>query len=366
MLKKLLLTFLVFTLVFCKKKPKTVDEDPAESFDKQGMLTNIADNVIIPSYTVFKISLDSLSLAFNTFNSSNSLIDFQKVKSKFNVVYLNYQRISLFEFGPAETNILRMNLNVFPTDSVQIKSNVANGSYDLSSAINFDAKGLPALDYLFYGKNQNEVVIVQSFSTTPNRKQYVTDLINDMSVKVNSIVGSWNGTYRSQFINSLNTDIGSSIGFLVNQLNFELDFLKNNKIGIPLGKKTLGIPEPTKCEAYYGEQSVQYAVETLHAIENVYLGRSQSGNDGKGFDDYLEHLKSQYNGQSLNVAINNQFSIAKTKLAAIQNPLSSQVISNVAVVDAAYLELLKLLVLLKTDMPSSLGVIITYQDGDGD
>jgi hypothetical protein len=28
--------------------------------------------------------------------------------------------------------------------------------------------------------------------------------------------------------------------------------------------------------------------------------------------------------------------------------------------------LVKLLVLLKTDMPSSLGVVITYQDGDGD
>ncbi|MEO6304454.1 MAG: imelysin family protein, partial [Bacteroidia bacterium] len=333
---------------------------------KQGMLTNMADNIIIPNYTSFKISLDSLSAAFSTFSSNGSLASFQKVKTKYNDAYLKYQRVSLFEFGPAETNIIRMNLNIFPTDSVQIKSNINSGIYDLASAANFDAKGLPALDYLFYGKDQTEASMLQLFTASPNRKQYVSDLLNDISGKINSVITSWNGSYRSQFTTSLGTDIGSSIGFLVNQLNFEVDYLKNSKIGIPLGKKTLGVPEPTKCEAYYGGQSVQYALETLGAIENVYLGKSQGGVDDKGFDDYLDHLNSQYNGESLNIAIKNQFSIARIKLTAVQNPLSTQVTSNATIVDAAYIEVLKLLVLLKTDMPSALGVVITYQDGDGD
>jgi predicted lipoprotein len=182
-----------------------------------------------------------------------------------------------------------------------------------------------------------------------------------MSVKINSIIGTWNSSYRNTFVNSLSTDVGSSIGFLVNQVNFELDYLKNAKVGIPLGKKTLGISMPEKCEAYYGKQSVQYALETLKAIERVYNGGS-----GKGFDDYLDHLGAEYNGGSLNGAIQNQFSVAKSKLSAIPDPLSAQITSNPAIVDAAYAELMKLLVLLKTDMPSSLGVIITYQDGDGD
>jgi predicted lipoprotein len=199
------------------------------------------------------------------------------------------------------------------------------------------------------------------FTASSARKQYVSDLLNDMSVKINSIIGTWSSSYRTTFVNSLSTDVGSSIGFLVNQLNFELDYLKNSKIGIPLGKKTLGIALPEKCEAYYEKQSVQYALETLKAIERVYNGGS-----GKGFDDYLDHLKADYNGTSLNSAIQNQFSIAKNKLSAVPDPLSAQIISNPAIVDAAYAELMKLLVLLKTDMPSSLGVIITYQDGDGD
>ncbi len=367
MLNRFLVLFLVVGLVFCKKKTNPSDkDDPAATFDKQGMLTNMADNIIIPNYTSFKSSVDSLSVAFSAFNTNNSLAAFQKVKLCYADAYLKYQRISLFEFGPAETNIIRMNLNVFPTDSVQIKSNITSGSYDLASAANFDAKGFPALDYLFYGNNQSENSVLQLFTSSANRKQYVSNLINDISSKINAVTASWNGSYRSQFVNSLGTDIGSSIGFLVNQLNYEVDFLKNNKIGIPLGKKTLGVPVPEKCEAYYGGQSVQFALETLSAIESIYLGKSLTGSDGKGFDDYLDHLDAQYNGGSLNGAIKNQFSVARTKLTAVQNPLSAQVTANAPVVDAAYTEILKLLVLLKTDMPSSLGVVITYQDGDGD
>lgn len=348
------------------KKEKDPDEDPAAVFDKQGMLTNYADGLIIPSYSNFKTSLDSLVNVYTTFKTSGTLNDFQIVKQRFAVVYLKYQRCDLFEFGPAESEGIRNNLNIFPTDSIQINSNIAVGNYNLGLVANLDAKGLPALEFLLFGNNASEASIHALFSNS-NRKQYVSDLLAEMSTKVNNVVSSWNSSYRTTFINSLGTDIGSSIGYMVNQLNFQLDYLKNAKVGIPLGKKSLNVPVPTACEGYYSNTlSITYAKETLNLIESAYLGRGVNGSNGKGFDDYLVHLDAKYNGGSLNDAINSQFSIAKTKLAAVPDPLSTQVTTNAAVVDAAYIELVKLLVLLKTDMPSSLGVVITYQDGDGD
>jgi len=361
------LSSILFFIACDKKKKKNVEEEI--QFDKAAMLTNYADNVILPNFQSFKVTLDSLVNAFNVFVQNKTVANLTTVRQKYINTNIKFQYISPIEFGPSETEIVRSNFNTFPTDTVQINLNVSTGSYNLGTISNLDAKGFPALDFLLFGNNSSDVSIVTLFDTdskATNRIAYVNACLTEMQSKTNTIINSWNSGYRNTFISSLSTDIGSSIGYLVNQLNFELDNLKNNKIGIPLGKKTLGIAEPTKCEAYYGGQSVKYASETLNAIENLYLGRSQAGLDGKGFDDYLEHLKSEYNGQPLNSAIKNQFSIAKLKLAAIQNPLSTQVITNAAVVDAAYLELLKLLVLLKTDMPSSLGVIITYQDGDGD
>ncbi len=366
-MQRVLILVLTICLVCCKhKKNNETEPEPADTYDKQALLVNMADNVILPSYVNFKNSLDSLITAYNTFKVSGTQSDYQIVKQKLHSACLKYQLISPYEFGPAENVIVRMNFNVFPTDSVQIRSNVSTMSYDLNTVNNLDAKGFPALDFLFYGNNQTEASCINQFTSNSNLKQYVSDLLNDMSTKLNTVINAWNSSYRNTFVNSLSTDIGSSIGFMVNQITYELDYFKNAKIGVPLGKKSLGVPFPEKCEAYYGGQSLEYCMQTLIAIENFYLGRSLSGNNGEGFDNYLAHLDAQYNGGSLNDAINAQFVVCKSKLNAIANPLSTQVTANPSVVDVAYVELVKLLVLLKTDMPSNLGVVITYQDGDGD
>lgn len=362
-----LLAVLLVLCVCCKKKdPANGPEDPSAVFDKQAMLVNLADHVILPCYSEFKVSLDSLSQSYTTFKSSETLADFQVVKQKLHTAYLKYQRVNLFGFGPGEDLGIRTNFNVFPANRSTVESNISSGTYDLSSLSNIATKGFPALDYLFYGLNQTEAEQLQLFASDDKRKKYVSDLLEEMTFKLNAVITTWNTSYRATFVNSLGTDVGSSIGFLVNQINYELDYLKNAKLGIPLGLKSGGTILPDKCEAYYSGQSVQYAIETLNALENTYLGRGLSGSDGKGFDDYLDHLNIRHTDVSLNAAIKTQFHIARTKLNTLANPLSEQVVSNWTNVNNAYKELVKLLVLLKTDMPSNLGVVITYQDGDGD
>ncbi len=366
---KLTITLFVglFLLLFaCKKKENQSVEEPAASFDKQAMLVQMADELIIPAYDSFKTALDSLILVYDEFKLNPSLSGLQSVKTKYQKAYSNYQGCGLFEFGPAEAVIVRSNFNVFPTDTLQIAANISSGTYDLNLIANLDAKGLPALDYLFYSLSSDESLVVNAFSISAARRNYVSALLSDMSGRINTVLSAWKGSYRNTFIQSLGTDVGSSIGYLINQMNFELDYLKNAKIGIPLGKKTLGIVQPTQCEVFYSGKSLDYAIETLMAIENLYLGRSVKGNNGKGFDDYLEHLEVMYGSESLNAAINKQFALVFSKLNTLQGSISQQVIANPTALDAAYVELVKLLVLLKTDLPSSLGVVITYQDGDGD
>lgn len=353
--------------VCCKKKDTEDPKNPAlESFDKQGLLVNLADNLILPGYKDLKGALDSLTLAFNAFKTNGSQEDFLRTRSRFDQAYLKYQRICIFGFGPGEDASIRSNFNIFPPDTNKIRSNIKNGGYDLAAATNFAAKGLPALDYLFYGRNRSVEQLVEQFNLEPSRKTYVRDLLNEMSGKINTVVDTWSSSYRNTFVSSLATDVGSSIGYVINQLNYELDFLKNYKIATPLGLRSGGAPLPDNSEAYYGGQSLQYALESLNTLENVYAGKSVSGANGLGFDDYLDHLGVQHLDGTLNAAINAQFNIARTKLTAIGNPLSEKVLTTPAVVTDAYKELVKLLVLLKTDMPSNLGVVITYQDGDGD
>lgn len=367
-----ILSVILTTLIFiaCDKKKIDNKDDEDTSFDKPAMLTNYADNVIVPNFQSFKVSMDSLVNAFNSFIQTKSVSDLTSVRQKYVTAIAKFQHIATFEFGPSESEIVRSNFNTYPTNTLTINSNINSGSYNLGTVSNLDAKGFPALDYLLFGKNETDATLIALFDTDPkavNRIAYANACLSEMQTKTNSILSNWNNSYKNTFTSSTGSQIGSSLGLLVNQLNFEVDLLKNAKIGIPLGKKSLGATLPEKCEAYYANNiSVKLAKECLLNIEDVYLGRSTTGVNGKGLDDYLEHLKAQHGSESLNNAIQNQFAIAKTKLDLVAEPLSSSVNNATSTVDAAYIEMVKLLVLLKTDMPSALGIVITYQDGDGD
>ncbi|HEY1038345.1 MAG TPA: imelysin family protein [Bacteroidia bacterium] len=362
--------FIAFCFSECKKKNKEEEKEEEVAFDKTAMLTNYADNVILPKFQAEKTALDSLALVYTAFTQNKTVTNLQVVRQKFIRAYVKYQHISSYEFGPSEYVIVRASFDTYPADTTQINSNISSGTYDLASASNIDAKGLPALDFLFYGKGRTDADIVTLFDThtnAANRVTYASNCIADMQNKLNTVISTWNSSYRNTFVSSTGSSIGSSLGLLVNQLDFEVDLLKNAKLGIPLGKKSLGTVLPEKCEAYYVNTiSVNLAKECLNNIEDMYLGRSVSGADGSGLDDYLVALKAQHNSGTLNDAIKAQFAVAKGKLALVPEPLSVQVSTNATTVDAAYLEIQRLLVLLKTDMPSAMGIVITYQDGDGD
>ncbi|HEY0029466.1 MAG TPA: imelysin family protein [Bacteroidia bacterium] len=376
-LKNKIVLGITFTLVFgigvssCKKDNEE-EPLPEDSFDKSGLLTNIGDNLIVPQYQLLKAKTDSLQILTTNFTNTPSLSSLTALQTGFLQAYTAYQWISSFEFGPAETDIIRANFNTFPCDTAQINSNISSGVYDLAAVSNIDAKGFPAIDFLLYGKAQDNNYILSLYTSAANAanaKTYLTDLVNELKAKTDFVGNAWSSTgsnYISTFKGNTGSDVGGSIGMLVNQLNYDFELLKNARIGIPLGKKTLGVPLPEKVEAYYSQQSLMLVMEHIKNIENIYLGRNKTNVDGLGFDDYLVHLNAQYGSGSLNDAIKNRFVAAKTKLAAIPGPLSQAVLTDAVLVDQAYAELQQLVILLKVDMPSALGVLITYVDNDGD
>lgn len=369
-IRTLLPVLLVFMLpaffVFCKKK-KSAEPEPDSSFDKPAMLANYADQLIVPNLRFCQAAITDAVAAFSAFEQNQTVQNLQALRVSYVNASVAFQHIATFEFGPSESAIVRGNFNIYPTDTSQINSNIASGSYNLDAIANLDAKGLPAVDFLLYGMGMSDNSVVAAFAGSASRLKYVKDCLIDMQSRINTVVNGWNSGYRDTFVSSTGSQIGSSLGLLLNQLDFEIDLLKNGKIGIPLGKKSLDVILPEKCEAYYAKTiSVQLARECLTNLENVYRGRSRAGADGPGLDDYLSSLGAMHGTTSLDEAIKNQFSIARQKLTTLSEPLTAELVNNKAAVNDAYNELVKLLVLLKTDAPSALGIVITYQDGDGD
>jgi uncharacterized protein len=366
-MKKGLFLLSVFALFVaaCKKTKPPEEEVPVNSYDQKPMFQNYSANLIVPSYNLLKEKLDSLNLAIQNFNSSTTEINLNLARAAYMKAYKQYMYCSTYEFGPAATIIFRSSTNIFPTDTTQINSNIAAGTYDFTMASQTDAIGFPAMDFILYGYNKTATSITNLFSTNVNRRQYLLDLCTDLQTKTNTVITGWS-SYTTTFNNATGNAAGNSLSNLVNEFNYDYEITKNARVGIPLGKQTLGIAMPEKVEAFYSGNSLILLKEKVNALEGIYLGRSQSGINGTGLDDYLTYLNSQYAGGSLNAAIQTKFVELKALVDAIPETLSNSVISSAASVDLAYQKFQELLVLLKTDMPSALSVYITYVDGDGD
>jgi predicted lipoprotein len=349
--------FFVLMLLLNGCKPK----DGGDKFDRAAMLTNLGNNVIIPAHQnmqVLAITLKQKKDAFVVNPSSTSL---DSLKVAFKAAYLAYQAVETYSFTPS-ANVRY--LNVFATDTNQINNNIATGSYDLTAANNIKAKGFPAIDYLLFSRSQSEILnLFTALPLATNRKQYLNDITNDIESIANEAATGWSN-YLSQFISAAGTDVGSSVGMLVNDLSFESEKCRRERVGNALGyvgPVSSGSLAPETLEGYFSATSKELLVKNLQSLKLVY-----EGGTGSGFDDYLTYLNADYNGQPLATALSAQFDLVLQKAQAVPVDYATAVTTNRPDMESLFLELKKLTVMLKVDMSSQLGVIINYTDNDGD
>ena len=73
------------------------DNDNGDGFDRTSMLINWADNIIIPAYNDFYVSLNSLDDAVNNFVSDPSDNLLQEVSEAWLNSYKYWQHIEMFD-----------------------------------------------------------------------------------------------------------------------------------------------------------------------------------------------------------------------------------------------------------------------------
>jgi predicted lipoprotein len=219
---------------------------------------------------------------------------------------------------------------------------------------------------LVNGSAESDEGIIALFSSeelATSRKSYLLHLTQKIAGNSQSVSDSWSNGYIDDFAQNTGTQAGSALSLLVNELNKDFEMIKRERIALPLGLLTLGMPLPDRCEAYYGGYSAELAHEHMLGIIETY-----KGGNGRGLDDLLNDAEAfhQPSDQLLDEAIQEQMSSGLAQLESLPDPLSETIEQDPATVEACYDELQALVVLLKTDMPSALGVSITFTDNDGD
>ena len=348
-----------------------------EDYDKLSLLTNLADNYIIPSLDAYKSRIITLNIHVDSFIENPSISNLTLLRTSWEEALLSWQDVGFLDFGPSEYILLRKQTNTFPIDTTELNNFITLADWNLEYTSSYDSKGLQALDYLLFKPGHTESELITYFQNNTNAKNYLKALAEDLNQNISYVTNQW-VSYREDFINdfevtqsnfSTNSQ-GSSISNIINALCLHYEFyVRRGKVGLPLGVfngfSQLELPELVEC--YYSGKSTQNLVRSINSLRKYVTGSSYLNNDnGLGLDDYMDFVNAEQNSQQLSTVIDNQFLIILDELNNINGPLSEEIINNKSHITQTYQELQQLVPYIKVDMTSALGVLITYQDNDGD
>jgi uncharacterized protein len=334
-LKISIFTFSIFTALLlsfsCNKKNKNENNS---DFSKTELLTNLGENIILPSYLKLKLNIE----------------DFEAKHTAF-ILDKTVQNFDAMDFG------LQAAIGTFPSDSAKILTNITNGSYNLATSDNSDAIGIPAFDFLLY-----RTTAFEDYSSNTNYSNYALALIQKMKNEVTAVYNLWNTSYLETFKASTGTESTSGFSLFINSFVKSYEDTKWTKLGIPLGKQSLGIAQPIYIETRLSKISFELFAENMDAWKRTFNGDKENGTSGIGLDDYLIDLDRT----SLATTINSTLSNIISDINNLDSDFETLLTTNFTALDALYTQIQNLTVSIKTDMTSVMGVLITYQDNDGD
>ena len=368
-MKQLLMRHLFLLLFLTSIGLTACDTDPDPTvqcdFDQKAMLANYADSLIVPDLEQMRIGaifLNGVAQAFVSAPSPDMLVE---VQVSFGAFVTAYKRASVYGFGPGMINGMpfRNRFNTYPTDTASIEANVTAATTSVA-AVTDDEVGLNAIAYLIFGPIGSGSVEAAALYSDPARGQYLLALTQELLDRSTEIRNGWD-TYRETFVNTTGVADGSPIALLVNELNLDFETTKNYGFKVPLGKYNGGVILPTKVELYHSRHSMMAAKAHMAALRDVYNGTG--ANDGPGLYEYLVCLKAGEDADGLLAdAIDDSFQAIMDAMEQVPDPLDATIVGNKPVVETAHDRLQQLVPLFKSEMPSALGVRISYQDTDGD
>ena len=343
-----------------------------DSYSRTALLTNWADNMIVPAYQSHQSKVASLNTASEAFISDPTEVKLNSLRAAWLEAYKSYQYVAIFNVGKAETLYFRETSNTYPVDVTGVQFNIAGGAYDLAAISQYSKQGFPAIDYMINGLALSDTEIVAFYASGTNAesyKSYLAALTGKLQQTITEIVVDWTSGYRDSFVANNGNTVSSSVNMVTNNFvkYFEKD-IRAAKIGIPAGLFSNGLRFPEKLEAIYKQDvSKELLIAAVQGAKDFYNGKHfNDAGVGESLKSYLDFVNAVRDGQNLSTVINNQFISIFSKLSLLDVNLSEQVNNENEKMIAAYDALQQNVIYLKLDMMQALNITVDYVDSDGD
>lgn len=366
------------------------------------LLTNIADNIVLPGLTDFQTQSNDLSMAVAVYARAlrnNDPLTAQRLteaRQAWVEAMDSWQLLELLQFGPAGEAAFvvggedrRIDIYAYAENSsCRVDQElVRNGFNDLNFfQIALTASyGLDALEALLFidgldndcsvtsAINQNGTwqSLANGGDLPQRRADYAERVATEVADNAQILFSKWDSA-GDDFARSLSqagrqgspfSSAQQGINDVVTGL-FYLEFtVKNRKLANPSG---IGLPtgvDAKKVESRFAHRSKENILINLRVFQEVFLGNKPNNPEGVGFDDLLTELGA--GGLAAEMATDIQLAI--DAVAAIPGTLADAVLNNSGAVQIAFDAVKRVTDNLQTQFVSVLNLAVPQQGiGDND
>ena len=336
------------------------DSGTNKSFDRSVILIQAADSIILPTYEHLVEQIDQLTKATEAFIQVPNATQLANLKTRHFEARMAWKTAEAFNFGPIDDMALASQMDFWPIHVKGVEEDIL--AYDAEvigeKILPSNRKGFAVIEYLLFHLSEDE--ILNQFEQD-GRRGMLNYYVNDLLKNAQAMQQEWiEGDYYSTFVTSTGQDVTAGSTLLANELIMLAERTQMIRIGRPLGLTSFTDSDPTLVESFYAQKSLELISANLEIIQLVF-----NGAEGQGFDYYLDALDLE-NEIKLSEQINDQIASCISSLKGIQGALQVAILSHPDQVEDLYNELGALIVLLKSDMMSQLGLTVIYGDSDGD
>lgn len=354
-------------------------QDPAPSADPRApIIEALALEVFVPSYQKLEDELAHLEQQTQSLCQAPSAQALEQSRQAWHQARRAQRATTFLALGLYADLRLDAYLDREPVDTQSIETFLASDQeITLASVEQLGAnkRGLPALEYLLFpDENAQEPPLLAQDNTISSQRrcELLVTLSKDAHTQVQPLNQAWSveppgaeylafkdaGQDKSRYMSR--QDLFS---MLLNHVLARQEIITYTEIGGPSGLKDDLEPDPKLVRGYRAQSGVEGISAQLNTLKLIMCGAELCA-QGAQVTGLLAPTKQQTPelAQRLLDALDD--SIAK--LEALPAPLEQSVVSAPQEVEAAYESQRALIRLIKTEWAAQLGVVVTFNDNDGD
>ncbi|MDB4932599.1 MAG: Peptidase Imelysin [Myxococcaceae bacterium] len=348
-------------------------DDAAADVDRNAMLRDLADNVIVPGVQQYAVAAHGLAVAAEGLCASPGLDALEETRAAWRAARIFWKEAQIYQAGPYETLHMQGVVDwspVLPADVEAVIAGAGPLTADAVDSLGSNRRGLAGVEVVLFDPARDPAAIVAALrdGANPSRRcQYLAAVTAHVDRASQAYLAAWQPTGGGYARTLATAGQGSSIGttregvdLLVNQVSNALETLQVSRLSTPAGSRNGGVAQPERVESALSGASVAEVSAGLRGVRALYLG-TYLGHSGLGLASMVAARST-----SLDRSIRAELDASEASVRAITLPLQRAVTEQRALVDAAVTELGRLKRLVRVDLANTCGVTIAFNSNDGD